>query len=66
MKSITDIENCFNLFKEDVIDKIKDNDEFQSYIELIHLFNGMKYDKPSPNPRINQRNKITNDTAGSR
>lgn len=45
-------------FKEDVIDKIKNNDEFQSYIELIYSFNGMKYDKPSPNPRINQRNKI--------
>lgn len=39
-------------FKEDVFDKVEDNDEFEYYINLIKEFNDIHYEKMSHNPEI--------------
>ncbi len=39
-------------FREDVFDKIQNDEELQYYIELIKDFNDIKYQKPNPNPEI--------------
>lgn len=39
-------------FKDDVFDKIQDNEEFEYYIQLIKDVNDVQYEKPNPNPEI--------------
>ena len=39
-------------FKEDVFDKIQNNEEFEYLIQLIKNVNDIKYEKPNPNPEI--------------
>lgn len=45
-------------FREDVFDKIKTNEEFEYYMNLIRKFNAVDYEKPHPNPEIERRNII--------
>lgn len=52
-------QNLFKLcFQDDVFNKIKTSEEFEYYRELIRDFNGIKYDKPNPNPEIERYNKL--------
>ncbi len=39
-------------FREDVFDKIQNDEELKYYLELIKGFNDIKYQKPNPNPEI--------------
>lgn len=39
-------------FKEDVFDKISNNEEFEEYRDLIMEINCIFYEKPNPNPEI--------------
>ncbi len=45
-------------FKEDVFEQIKTFKEFEEYRDLIRNFNGIKYDKPNPNPIIERQNQL--------
>lgn len=45
-------------FKEDVFDKIKDNDELSEYTELIKDFNDIQFKKLNPNPEIARFEKM--------
>lgn len=45
-------------FKEDVFERIKTFKEFEKYRDLIRDFNGMKHNKPNPNPVIERQNQL--------
>ena len=45
-------------FKEDVFEKIKTNDEFDYYINLIREANGIDYEPTSPNPEVERRKEL--------
>lgn len=45
-------------FKEDVFDKISNNEEFEEYRDLIVEINCIPYEKPNPNPEIEKFNQM--------